>query len=748
MRFTAHPATLFFVLLLALVAPPAVAQYEQQGSPFTPSSGNLGIDNTGIASSMMSDGNTIIAGSPTDNSNVGGAWIFTRVAGAWSQVGAKLVGTGYVGATPQQAASVAISGDGSTAVIGAANDNSGVGAVWVFARVAGVWTQQGAKIVPTTGEVGAGQFGFSVALSSDGNTLAVGALGDNTYVGAVWVFTRSGGVWSQQGAKLVGSGGAGQGDQGYSVSISADGNTLLEGGAVDNNQVGAAWVFTRSGTTWTQQGSKLVGTGATGFAQQGISVSLSADATTAAIGGNFDNNQTGAVWIFTRSGSVWTQQGGKLVGTGFISTPWQGVNTALTANGNLLVTSGYRDNSYTGALWVFTRTAGTWSQLGTKITATGVGTTPAFGNSIAVSGDGSTLEAGIPYNTLLGGNLAFVRPAPGIVSVKDVPNDQGGQVSIQWTASVIDYTPGDPITAYGVWRQVPTSTAARLFARGSRLLRDRASAAAPGDLRMRADQAGAINYWEYLGSEPAHGFAGYSYTAPTTSDSLPGSNPYTYFMVEAQQTAAGLYWPSDPDSGYSVDNIAPPTPAAFAGTYTSGSTQLLWQADAAPDLQGYRVYRGVTASFPISPSDLVVALGANVTSYLDVAGAAYYYKLTAVDLHGNESAPATLLPSGVTGVAEGAGSSALSLAHPNPNPMSRSTSIRFSLPRNEEATLAVYDATGRRVRMLQQGPANMGIHGVVWDGRDASGREVSVGIYFVQLNADGNTLTQRIALVR
>ncbi|MGE5177677.1 MAG: hypothetical protein ACM3PF_01145, partial [Bacteroidota bacterium] len=289
MRFTTFAATPFLALLLVLVADPAAAQYEQQGPLITPS-GYVGSTSMGFSSSMTSDGNTFISGANSDNGNVGAAWIFTRVSGGWSQVGAKLVGTGYVGVNPGQGSSVAISGDGNTAAIGAANENSGVGAVWVFARVAGAWTQQGAKLVPT-GEVGAGQFGFSVALSADGNTLVVGGLADNSFVGAVWVFTRSAGIWTQQGAKLVGSGGVGQGDQGYSVSVSADGNTLLEGGAVDNNQVGAAWVFTRSGSTWTQQGGKLVGTGATGFAQQGVSVSLSADATTAAIGGNFDNNQ-------------------------------------------------------------------------------------------------------------------------------------------------------------------------------------------------------------------------------------------------------------------------------------------------------------------------------------------------------------------------------------------------------------------------------------------------------------------------
>jgi hypothetical protein len=122
--------------------------------------------------------------------------------------------------------------------------------------------------------------------------------------------------FSQQGPKLVGTGAVGNARQGYSVSLSSDGNTAIVGG-FDNNFTGAAWVWTRSGGVWTQQGNKLVGSGAPGGpAGQGISVSLSADGNTAIVGGNTDNNYAGAAWVWTRSGGVWTQQGNKLVGSG------------------------------------------------------------------------------------------------------------------------------------------------------------------------------------------------------------------------------------------------------------------------------------------------------------------------------------------------------------------------------------------------------------------------------------------------
>ena len=140
-----------------------------------------------------------------------------------------------------------------------------------------------------------------MAISADGNTAIVGGYHDDSQAGAAWVFTRSGGVWSQQGGKLVGTGAVGAALQGISVAISGDGDTTIIGGFNDNSTAGATWVFTRSGGVWSQQGSKLVGADAVGAAGQGFSVAISADGTTAIVGGAQDNSQTGAAWVFSAS---------------------------------------------------------------------------------------------------------------------------------------------------------------------------------------------------------------------------------------------------------------------------------------------------------------------------------------------------------------------------------------------------------------------------------------------------------------
>jgi hypothetical protein len=164
-----------------------------------------------------------------------------------------------------------------------------------------------------------------VAISADGNTAIVGGPDDDSYAGAAWVYTRSGGVWSQQGSKLVGSGGVWKTGQGHSVAISADGNTALVGGENDDSYVGATWVYTRSGGVWSQQGSKLVGTGAVGNAWQGHSVAISAGGTTAIVGGRADNSGVGAAWVFVATGgctspSITTQPQSQSIASGQTTT--------------------------------------------------------------------------------------------------------------------------------------------------------------------------------------------------------------------------------------------------------------------------------------------------------------------------------------------------------------------------------------------------------------------------------------------
>jgi hypothetical protein len=397
--------------------------------------GESGDGKFGTMVALSADGDTALVGGPGDNGGVGAVWVFAGTGSTWTQQGEKLVGncasscadegTGEVG-EGKFGTSVALAEDGDTALVGGPGDNGGVGAAWAFTRADGVWSQQGQKL--TGGEeAGTSEFGYSVVLAEDGDTALVGGPEDDTATGAVWAFTRAGGVWSQQGQKLTG-GEEGNSQFGVYVALSANGETALIGGPGDNDDAGAAWVFTRSGGVWSQQGPKLTGAGETKEDGFGVSVALSADGDTALIGAPGDNGGLfgkGAAWVFTRSDGVWTQQGEKLVGdctsscanegTGETYNAWFGYNVALSADGNTALIGGFRDNDWQGAAWVFTRSGETWSQQGEKLvgdcTAScaheGTGETGAgmFGTMVALSADGDTALIGAwNDDNVLGGN--------------------------------------------------------------------------------------------------------------------------------------------------------------------------------------------------------------------------------------------------------------------------------------------------------------------------------------------------------
>jgi hypothetical protein len=420
MKTRLHLALIVFCATL-LPTSPAVAQFVQQGPKLVGTGTGGFYSEQGFSVALSADGNTAIIGGKGDKNNAGAAWIWIRSGGVWGQQGNKLVGSGAVGPALQGSA-VAISADGNTAIVGGGNDNNGAGAAWIWTRSGALWTQQGNKLV-ASGTVGNAFHGSSVALSADGNTAIVGGFFDDSNKGAAWIWILIGGVWTQQGNKLVGSGAVGSAFQGSSVSLSVDGNTAIIGGPrdnlVDGGSSGAAWVWSRSGGIWTQQGSKLVGSSASPYANQGCSVSLSADGNTAIVGGYQDSSHAGAAWIWSRSGGSWIQQGVKLVGSGVVLGDGdQGWSVSLSADGNTAVVGGptnarEEDGNAVGAVWIWIRRGGFWAQQGSKLVGTGTIGDAEQGQSVSIAADGQTvLVGGRNDNTGTGAAWVFAEPIP------------------------------------------------------------------------------------------------------------------------------------------------------------------------------------------------------------------------------------------------------------------------------------------------------------------------------------------------
>jgi hypothetical protein len=389
--------------------------------------------NYGMSVSMSADGHTLVVGGPGPNNAdrdrsplvgpAGAAWVFSFRGGGWIDQG-KLVGatSQQGGALWSQGASVGLSADGKTAIVGGPSDDGATGAAWVFTFDGEGWTQQGKKLVGSSPykapepRLSLGQ-GVSVALSADGNTAILGGWRSE----GAWIFTRNGDAWAQQGNKLVGTGAAGSARQGMAVALSADGNTAIVGGPADNSNIGAAWIFTRTGGVWTQQGKKLVGSAAAGRARQGTSVALSADGNTAVLGGPDDPSDRarpfgvgppGAAWVFTRTGAVWMQEGQKLVASAAAGTARQGTSVALSADGNIAVLGGLANDGGIGAVTVFTRTAGQWAQ--SKDLADN-GAVVKAASSVGLSADGSVVVIGAANdNGGIGAAWVFTRKRSGL----------------------------------------------------------------------------------------------------------------------------------------------------------------------------------------------------------------------------------------------------------------------------------------------------------------------------------------------
>ena len=374
----------------------------------------------GTSVAISADGNTVIVGGVGDEvlgSMGGAAWVFTRSGGVWSEQ-QKLLPEDSRG-EPQFGISVALSADGNTALIGGIGDQNvaeePVGAAWVFTRSGSKWVQQGPKLAAGKKEAIGGRFGKSVALSADGNTALIGAYFDKGLKGSAWVFARSGSTWKSQGPELEGAGEAGEGQFGISAALSADGNTALIGGPFDNKEKGAVWAFTRSGSTWSPQGPKVTASDEVEDAQLGASVALSGEGNTALVGGPGEGG--GAAWAFTRAGSTWTQQGAKLTPSDESGTGGFGAGVALSADGNTAVIGAPADEvklaQPTGAVWEFARSGSTWSQQGLKTRGSEIAKEAEFGVAPTLSADGDTAFIGGPIDEdVIGAGWAFADPPP------------------------------------------------------------------------------------------------------------------------------------------------------------------------------------------------------------------------------------------------------------------------------------------------------------------------------------------------
>lgn len=388
--------------------------------------------------------------------------ILPNLVAEWTQEQKLLTSDGTVG----DCFGYSVSVDGDTALIGAFNDEANgelVGSAYVFIRSGTTWTQQ-AKLIPITGGY-YDFFGYSVSL--DGNTALIGAPGNwftPVYPGAAYVFTRTGTTWTQQ-ARLDPSDGQTEDYFGHSVSV--DGDTAIIGSEYMTSSPGSVYVYTRSGSTWTQQ-TKIVPSDGINGEMFGYSVCL--ENNTALIGAILDDDNgpgSGSAYVYTGSGSIWTLQGKLLASDGSIL---DSLGTSVSLSGDSAVVGAEWDadnGEKSGSAYVFIRSGTTWSQQAKLLPADG---TPEdlFGHAVSMNGDTVVIGA---YEDDANGNSsgsAYIFSRSGatwtqqqkLLAVDDPVNKVfGASVSVSNTIILIG--------AYGDDENAPTAGAAYVFVKES-----------------------------------------------------------------------------------------------------------------------------------------------------------------------------------------------------------------------------------------------------------------------------------------
>ena len=306
------------------------------------------------------DGSTIIIGAPRDNDNgvnSGSVYILTRSETTWVEH-QKIVPT-TVYANHYFGTSVAISGD--TAIVGAIGDHVGggtdAGAAYIFNRSGDTWAEQ--QRIKASDAASGDSFGYRVAI--DGDTCVISAYGEDAIgsdSGSVYIFTRSGTTWTQQ-QKIVSSDIA-PGDR-FGSSVAIDGDTVIVGARFEGLG-GSAYIFTRSGTTWTQQ-QKIVSSDLASGDSFGSTLAIEGD--TAIVGASSQDTGglgAGAAYIFTRSGTTWSEQQKIQASDAQASAAF---GYAVCIQGDVIAVGSRLDSELatsSGAAYIFTRNGATWTQ--------------------------------------------------------------------------------------------------------------------------------------------------------------------------------------------------------------------------------------------------------------------------------------------------------------------------------------------------------------------------------------------------
>ena len=305
---------------------------------------------------------------------------------------------------------------------------------------------------------------------------------------------------------------------------------------------------------------------------------------------------------------------------------------------------------------------------------------------------------------------------PEILSLRDVPNDQGKQMQIVWKPGQVD--PSLLFTQFSTWRKVNPDS-------------------------MQQDTA---DLWDFITTVPWIGTEDeYSLVVPTLGDSTAHGVHHSMFRVTAHTEDVELYHVSEPVTGFSIDNLHPTVPQGLMALESGSSVILQWTTQIEEDFSYHNIYRNDLNSF-----DPAMVFTTTDSFYVDEEGTqgSYEYWITAVDSAGNESDASDIAAVVLSASEQATVPTVFALEQNYPNPFNPSTQIRYALPEATSVVITVYDMMGRKVRTLVQDTQSAGYHTALWNATNDRGLPVSAGMYIYTLQAGDHHHMKKMVLLK
>ena len=380
-------------------------------------------DALGYSVAMSADGDTVAAGAPTHDgggSDAGAAFVFVKSGTPPSWSSAVKLESPDAAASHRFGESVAISADGGFIIVGSPGSDSNRGAAYIFAKPATGWAATSTAAAKLTARDGwnLDRFGISVSMSADGGSVVIGARGDDSNKGAAYVFTKPTAGWrdSSGAAKLAAADGAAGDLFGDSVSISGDGLTIIAGAPGDQSGAGAAYIFAKPGAWWGRalisSSTKLTDADRLPNARFGDSVSASADGGVIAVGAPMNPYETGAAYVFVKPSDGWASARASVELTASDAEYGGAFGTAVSVSGDgakVLVGALENDDSQSATTYLFSKPASGWA----SASAAGLGgLSHRYGWSASLNSDGSAFAVGTPRYFSAGEGVSLMKRPP------------------------------------------------------------------------------------------------------------------------------------------------------------------------------------------------------------------------------------------------------------------------------------------------------------------------------------------------